>query len=63
MDREEEERYYNEILERMIRNPRFYLDNLEDLYLFRVSFRYYYPERDYYEGMKGTEDAFKTKHL
>jgi len=45
MTYEEEKEYYAEILERVIANPRYYLDNLDDLYVFRVSFLRYDPEK------------------
>lgn len=44
MTYEEEQAYYHEVLERVIRNPRFYLDHLDELSVFRVSFLHYYPE-------------------
>lgn len=34
----EEKEYYEETLNRVISNPRFYLDNLDELYVYRVSF-------------------------
>ena len=34
MEREDEKAYYQEVCSRIIANPRFYLDNLEDLYVF-----------------------------
>jgi hypothetical protein len=44
MDKAEEKAYYDEVLERVIHNPRFYLDNLDDLSVFRVSFIEYKAE-------------------
>lgn len=43
MSLEEEKAYYEETLERVIKNPRFYLDNLDELHTFRVSFLNYKP--------------------
>jgi hypothetical protein len=34
----DEHAYFTEVCERVIRNPRFYLDHLDELYVFRVSF-------------------------
>jgi len=45
MTPEEEHAYYDEVLERVIRNPRFYLDNLDELSSFRVSFIGYKAEK------------------
>lgn len=45
MTLEEEYNYYNEVLERVIRNPRFYLDNLDELDVFFVSFINYHRKR------------------
>lgn len=45
MTREEEEEYYNEVLDRVIANPRFYLDNLDELSVFRVSFKKYKAQK------------------
>ena len=45
MTREEEEAYYYETLDRIIANPRLYLDNLEYLKTFRVSFIQYNPRK------------------
>ena len=36
--KELEKEYYYEVLDRVIANPRFYLDNLDKLDVFRVSF-------------------------
>lgn len=38
---EEEYAYYNEVLERVINNPRWYLNHLEELSVFKVSFIQY----------------------
>jgi hypothetical protein len=38
MTTEEQREYYNEVLDRVIANPRKYLDNLEYLDVFRVAF-------------------------
>lgn len=38
MSIEQEYTYYNEVLERVIRNPRYYLNHLEELDVFEVSF-------------------------
>lgn len=59
MEYDEEQAYYHEILERVIKNPRFYLDHLDELSVFRVSFLHYYPEekqlrssnKDFREGL------------
>lgn len=45
MDLDEQKVYYSEVLERVFRNPRFYLDNLDELSVFRVSFIKYKAER------------------
>lgn len=37
----EESEFYEEILDRIIHNPRFYLNNLDDLEVFKFSFIYY----------------------
>lgn len=42
MSKEEELAYYNEVLDRVLANPRYYLDNLDVLDEFRVSFLHYY---------------------
>lgn len=44
MTREQEEAFYEEVLQRVILNPRFYLDNLDDLHVFRLSWVEYKPE-------------------
>ena len=38
MTLEEEYAFYNEVLQRVINNPRFYLDHLDELDVFYVSF-------------------------
>lgn len=38
MNIQEEHEFYNEICDRIIANPRYYLDNLDELSVFRVSF-------------------------
>ena len=45
MDKELERKYYNEVLERINRNPRYYLDNLEKLDVFTVSFENYHGKK------------------
>lgn len=35
---EQEKEFYNEVLSRVYSNPRFYLDNIDKLSVFRVSF-------------------------
>ena len=45
MTLEEERAYYEEVCQRVINNPRFYLDNLDDLYVFRCSFIGYTAEK------------------
>jgi hypothetical protein len=47
MELHEEKAYYQEVLQRIINNPRYYLDNLDDLYVFRVSFIEYKPYKEY----------------
>jgi hypothetical protein len=43
---EEQREYYDEVLTRVINNPRFYLDNLEELDVFKVSFiKYHWTKR------------------
>ena len=36
MTPEEEEQYFFEVCDRIIRNPRFYLDHLDELSVFRI---------------------------
>lgn len=45
MSKDEERAYFNEVCDRIINNPRFYLDNLDDLSVFRCSFISYAPEK------------------
>jgi len=45
MNKEDEREYFNEICDRIIRDPRFYLDNLERLDTFVVSFIHYGKSR------------------
>lgn len=45
MSKEEEEEFYQETLRRIIHNPRFYLDNLDDLHVFRLSSVEYKAEK------------------
>lgn len=45
MSYDEEQAYYEEVLQRVINNPRFYLDHLDELSVFRCSFIHYYPEK------------------
>lgn len=52
MTAEEEHAYYNEVLDRVIANPRYYLDNLDTLFTFRVSFRKYKAE---FKDLKDTK--------
>lgn len=44
---EEELEFYDEILERVIKDPRYYLQNLEDLEVFRFSFIEFKKEKVY----------------
>lgn len=44
MDINEEHCYFDEVCTRIINNPRFYLDNLNELNVFRVSWIKYKPE-------------------
>ena len=47
---EEEHLMYDEVCQRIINNPRFYLDNLDNLWVFRTSFiSYYYKKRKVYK--------------
>lgn len=46
---EEEKRYFFDICDRIIANPRFYLDNLDELSTFKVSF-INYKKRKAYKG-------------
>jgi hypothetical protein len=54
MTLEQEKQYFNDVCDRIIKNPRFYLDNLESLSVFRVSFLDYhdnrYKNRKVYKG-------------
>lgn len=54
MSDEEERAFYDEVLERVIRNPRFYLDHLDNrgLWVFRVSFLDYRSKRRVKKGLK-----------
>ena len=45
MDKEDELSYFNEVCDRIIKNPRFYLDNLDKLDTFVVSFIHYGKSR------------------
>jgi len=47
---EDEKLWYAELLERIRRRPRFYLDNLSEFEVFRVSFINYRPYRSFDEG-------------
>jgi hypothetical protein len=47
MDEEEEREYLEETYERVRQNPRFYLDNLPHLDMFRTRFKHDYPYDDY----------------
>lgn len=49
MTKGEERAYVEEVYERVIANPRFYLDNLENLDMFRTRFKRYKPYSDYDE--------------
>ena len=51
MDAEEERRYLDEVYMRVIRNPRFYLDNLDKLDVFRTRFIRYEPYWEYDESV------------
>jgi len=50
MSKEEEREYLDEVYERVRRNPRFYLDNLAELDMFRTRFKNYKPYNDYKSG-------------
>jgi hypothetical protein len=54
MSDEEERDFYMEVLDRVIRNPRFYLDHLDNrgLWVFRVSFLDYKGKRRVKKGLK-----------
>jgi hypothetical protein len=54
MSDEEERDFYFEVLDRVIRNPRFYLDHLDNrgLWVFRVSFLDYKTKRKVKKGLK-----------
>jgi hypothetical protein len=45
MNLEEQKAYHAEVLERVIKNPRFYLDNLDKLSVYRVSFIEYKADK------------------
>jgi len=47
MDKETEREYLDEVYERVKQNPRFYLDNLPDLHMFRTRFKNYKPYSEY----------------
>lgn len=46
MTKEQERIYYESVLERVIENPRFYLDNLDTCDIFKVSFINYSRKRN-----------------
>jgi len=50
MSKEEEKEYLEEVYERVLRNPRFYLDNLAELDMFRTRFKNYKPYSEYKSG-------------
>jgi hypothetical protein len=54
MSDEDERDFYMEVLDRVIRNPRFYLDHLDNrgLWVFRVSFLDYKGKRRVKKGLK-----------
>jgi hypothetical protein len=54
MSIEEEKSFYDEVLERVILNPRFYLDHLDNkgLWVFRVSFLDYKGKRRVKKGLE-----------
>jgi len=54
MSEDEERDFYMEVLDRVIRNPRFYLDHLDNrgLWVFRVSFLDYKGKRRVKKGLK-----------
>jgi hypothetical protein len=56
MDVKEEHEYFDEVCERIIRNPRFYLDNLDYLHTFRVGWIPYKKES---EGVKHKKQKSK----
>ena len=45
MEADQEREYYNQVLDRIIDNPRKYLDDLEFMDVFRVSFLNYSEKR------------------
>jgi len=47
MPKEKEKEYLEEVYERVMRNPRFYLDNLPELDMFRTRFKNYKPYDKY----------------
>lgn len=51
---EDEVEFYNEVLDRVISNPRFYLDHLDNrgLWVFRCSFLDYKTKRRVKKGLK-----------
>lgn len=51
MSLEEEYEFYNEVLDRVIKNPRFYLEHLDDgtLTTFKCSFINYHKKRRLYK--------------
>lgn len=56
MTYEEEKRFLDEVYERVKRNPRFYLGNLDKLDMFRTRFKNYKPYKEY------DEKVFKYFH-
>lgn len=48
--------FYEEVLERVLNNPRFYLDNLEELDVFRCSYMHYVAEKDLNLGYLHSEE-------
>lgn len=53
MSKEEEDAYFAEVLERVARDPRWYLDNLSELSVFRVRFENYKPKKKLFKQKTG----------
>lgn len=57
MSKEQERVYYDNVLEKVINNPRYYLDNLDKIDTFRVSFLDYSGR--YFKNKKKKHNLYK----
>lgn len=64
MTKEQERAYYETVLQKIYCNPRPYLDNLEQLWVFRVSFEDYHDKRKAKPKIRNiTKVTIKRIHL